>query len=661
MITFSVYILKFFDILQTNVALGLPPVSQSTISRIRKDLFSNVAIKPVGSSFAKCSTCDQLQQFLLKSPKGSPAYVTFMKQRTQHLNHQASCRRLYASWREESKRNPQDFLCIIHDKMDTAKTALPRMRVTTKATQGLGQLPMNVTGMVAHGHGDGAYAHYAPQCWPGDSNATISSLARLFRRLEGPPIRETGALFEYPPANSLFEALMRGKSRCLDILTPTDSGGTIRNVPLPDNLYLQLDNSAKDNKNKYLMAFLSLLTARGIFKEIQVGFLLVGHTHEDIDAYFSHLSKALKSKNTFVLADLMKAFMQSQELSFMPELIQEVGDFKSFISGYQCSGAASLIGLGDKHLFKFFVDNDGVPVMTYKKSATDAHWLPRDRPPLRLWKTDSNGRPMLPRGAPKPVPFKPMWGIEIPKTTGNLEKAREKARKATENKQFMKIGLRKYVDYWRNGMAKCEGFAAQFGPYVEYWDRIILELDKPLPDTPLELVEGFWPRHHWGLRPEEIPQPGSLVLAPLDVTPEDEEPEPYCGPANEVPQGRFNPWRDVFDGCWVLLRPEDPLVCPVWLGRALSSVCRDEGSGNHGCFQIQFWEPQQSGRTVALKYRNCWTGKWVKEERRPEFVNVSAVLYAKWSKLIDPKTKTIPKVDRERALENLNEANVVDP
>ena len=55
--------------------------------------------------------------------------------------------------------------------------------------------------------------------------------------------------------------------------------------PLPRKLYLQLDNSAKDNKNKYLMAFLSLLTTRGVFKEIQVGFLLVGHTHEDIAAY----------------------------------------------------------------------------------------------------------------------------------------------------------------------------------------------------------------------------------------------------------------------------------------------------------------------------------------------------------------------------------------
>ena len=97
--------------------------------------------------------------------------------------------------------------------------------------------------------------------------------------------------------------------------------------PLLRKLYLQLDNFAKDNKNKYLMAFLSLLTARDVFEEIHAGFLLVGHMHEDIDAYFSHLSKALKSKNTFVLVDLMKAFMQSQNLSFMPEFLQEVADF----------------------------------------------------------------------------------------------------------------------------------------------------------------------------------------------------------------------------------------------------------------------------------------------------------------------------------------------
>ena len=128
---------------------------------------------------------------------------------------------------------------------------------------------------------------------------------------------------------------------------------------LPMKLYLQLDNSTKDNKNKYPMVFFSLLTARGVFKETQAGFLLIGHTHEDIDAYFSHLLKPLKRKNTLVLADLMKAFMQSQDLSFMPKFIQEVADIKSFIHGYQSSSAARLIGLGEMHLFKFYVDDDG--------------------------------------------------------------------------------------------------------------------------------------------------------------------------------------------------------------------------------------------------------------------------------------------------------------
>ena len=42
------------------------------------------------------------------------------------------------------------------------------------------------------------------------------------------------------------------------------------------------------------------------------------------------------------------------------------------------------------------------------------------------------------------------------------------AAKATENKKFMKLGLQKYIEYWRNGMAICEGFVAAFGPYVDY-------------------------------------------------------------------------------------------------------------------------------------------------------------------------------------------------
>jgi hypothetical protein len=52
-----------------------------------------------------------------------------------------------------------------------------------------------------------------------------------------------------------------------------------------------MDNCVKDNKNRYLLALLSLLTAREMFKEVKLGFLIVGHTHEDINSCFGYLSK----------------------------------------------------------------------------------------------------------------------------------------------------------------------------------------------------------------------------------------------------------------------------------------------------------------------------------------------------------------------------------
>lgn len=47
--------------------------------------------------------------------------------------------------------------------------------------------------------------------------------------------------------------------------------------------FLQLDNSAKDNKNQYILNWCAYLVAMGLVDEIELGFLLVGHTHEDID------------------------------------------------------------------------------------------------------------------------------------------------------------------------------------------------------------------------------------------------------------------------------------------------------------------------------------------------------------------------------------------
>ena len=190
-------------------------------------------------------------------------------------------------------------------------------------------------------------------------------------------MKDLKELFIAPSQNSFFEALLHEKSRCSASIPPGSANMVPPpflgrpTVPLPKKLFLQLDNSMKDNKNRYVMAFCSLLTTKRIFKEVIVGFLIVGHTHEDINAQFSYLAKLLKMKNMYVLSDIMKAFMDSQKTTaFIPELVQEVADFKKFLQGYQHDGANKLIRLGEMHLFKFYVEekgNDmGWPIMHYK-------------------------------------------------------------------------------------------------------------------------------------------------------------------------------------------------------------------------------------------------------------------------------------------------------
>ncbi len=78
-----------------------------------------------------------------------------------------------------------------------------------------------------------------------------------------------------------------------------------------------MDNCVKDNKKCHLLAFLSLLITREVL-EVQLGFLVVKHTHEDIDENFGYLLKKLRKKNNYVMADLMKTFMFSQDCPFIP-------------------------------------------------------------------------------------------------------------------------------------------------------------------------------------------------------------------------------------------------------------------------------------------------------------------------------------------------------
>ena len=135
-------------------------------------------------------------------------WQTLVNDLQKHLRYQSGCQKLYHSWCNERIISPTKFLCIIHDKMDTQKTTVLRMRVITKGTSGLEKLPMSVTGILAHGHGDGVYTLYGISLWLGDSNYTISSLCKVLQALEKPHVCESKLLFHHLPTNDFFEALL---------------------------------------------------------------------------------------------------------------------------------------------------------------------------------------------------------------------------------------------------------------------------------------------------------------------------------------------------------------------------------------------------------------------------------------------------------------------
>jgi hypothetical protein len=181
------------------------------------------------------------------------------------------------------------------------------LQAKNKSIDAFMRLPVAVTGMIAHGYGDGKYAHFSLYLYPCDSNHRVGSVAKLLLDLEKPRACSLRILFENSGATPLFDVVLSGKELCMLALC-TDLV-LVAARRLPPILHVQLDNCWKDNKSRYVFCFWSLLVAKSIFEEVFVSFLLVGHTHEDIDATFGRWSMKLHKNDYLTLPLLMKSFM----------------------------------------------------------------------------------------------------------------------------------------------------------------------------------------------------------------------------------------------------------------------------------------------------------------------------------------------------------------
>ena len=627
--------------MQVNDKCGVLPISLSTLSKIRNTYFKHYIKKRVGDNFARCGKCDSLAAIILQHVKGSAAHTGFSKQLEKHQAQQESARNAYRCMRALSIEHPQKVLTIIHDKMDHGKTASPCFAAKNKDTDMFTKLPLSVTGMMAHGHGDERYAHYALDMYPGDCNHTVGSFARLLRDLEDPPLSSSRRLFHGSGRSPLYRAVLRGSEICLQGLRAPPME-PIPAVPLPPILHVQLDNCWKDNKCRFVKAFWSMLTAKGIFTEVHVSYLLVGHTHDDIDASFGRWSMDLREHDYPTIPLLMKSYMDMEKVPVIPHMIEELPDWRTFVSEHIPSGKEKLIGHTKAQQFKFYVRDDGWPVMQYKVLSTHEEWLPKDG--VKMWKSNIKGEPCLPTGDPFPAPPRGMAKLED-----------------------VIVGLQGFIDYWQS-ICDHDTTGAYMGSHrhiLQYWIGVKEALETPLTDVytaGLSLCEGFWPRSRVEVDAHPFLHNGELR--------EEHQPDDhYVGPANLRPAAAFRIADNVHEGHMLILRPqEQDIGRPIWVCRALSGPNLAITGEHPRQILVQWFTPTSTARDLSKK----WSGwdsnpnfKWKRDLKYsvPDWQPIDCILAA-WPlpehEDVEPYKVTIPVEQIGFAKDNLRRCSTAE-
>ena len=199
-------------------------------------------------SFVTCTVCDAYHT-RLRSAKTMSERRVLKNLRRNHLDKQRIQREKNYKHKLKAMMQPDRYLSIIIDGMDQKKTDCP---VVGKSVKEESPLKQRIIGVKVHGIGN--YVYVLDESVPGGSNIIIEILRRVLLDLDEKK------------------------------LLPTHMRST---------LYLQVDNCG-ENKNKSMFAFLTDLVRRSVFWKIKAGFLMVGHTHEDIDQFFSVISRHLK-------------------------------------------------------------------------------------------------------------------------------------------------------------------------------------------------------------------------------------------------------------------------------------------------------------------------------------------------------------------------------
>jgi len=132
---------------------------------------------------------------------------------------------------------------------------------------------------------------------------------------------------------------------------------------------LNADNMTGQNKNNTLMRFLAGLCVTNFVDEIEIKFMVVGHTHFLVDANFGHIKRKYRGENAYIiehLANIVTASADSNEAVILTHK-----KIFNFTEGYTSPDFVAIPKIASKHYFKFMSDK---PWIALVKSNLDDNW-----------------------------------------------------------------------------------------------------------------------------------------------------------------------------------------------------------------------------------------------------------------------------------------------
>ncbi len=256
------------------------PPSVGYISSIWKTYCSHVKVRKK-SRFTVCTICEEVRVALETAVKNKADTSGILSRKRLHMDHVSQERLEYRRKRNNAIRDPSKYCSLIVDGADQSAYGLPHFVTTTKDVHGQA-MKVRLIGVLEH--------------------ASLNTL-RLYSMTEE---HKTGA-------NHIVESIHRTLNDIAMVAT------------LPPCLYIQADNCFRENKNRYLFAFVESMVAWKLFDEVEVAFLPKGHTHEDIDQSFSATSNALAHHNAVTLRDmhdvLRSTYNRNTQVSHMKQVI----------------------------------------------------------------------------------------------------------------------------------------------------------------------------------------------------------------------------------------------------------------------------------------------------------------------------------------------------